>query len=277
MASRARARLGRARAVHRLRLRTRARRWPTSSAARRWRPTRELAAARRRRRPLPTSRRSSREVAARGRAARQGGRLDARRARRWPTSRAAYPGVPVFRVDAEHARSRSRQGVARLRRAGRAGRRRRCDAAVRDRFARVGTVVRRARAADGRRRRACAASARPTVALVVEAQVDAGVRARHARRRWPPSSSSRRWPAPPRCCARAATTRSRCAARSPRPAARPPAAWPRSSAAACARRFATPWTPSLERVIVIAAPPTRDEIADFLGALVSVYTIIIIA
>ena len=172
-------------------------------------------------------------VAARGRAAGPGGRLDPRRPRRWPPLRGGLPRPPGLPRAAQHARR---------------------GAPGRDRAA-PATTTQDAGARPGRRATSSPSSARSSssttrsstspmalmscapayVALVAEAQVDAGVRARPARRQARPSSSSRRSPARPSCCAAATSTRWRCAARSPRPAAPPPAGWPRSSAAACAR------------------------------------------
>ena len=142
-------------------------------------------------------------------------------------------------------------------------------AELRELFGRVGTVV---EVPEPLMRVAGATSGVGPAywALLVEAQVDAAIRRgmppARRRRRWSP----RRWPAPPRCCARGRTTRWRCAAPSPRPAARPPAGSRRSSAAASAPPSRRPWTTRWTR-------EGREEIADFLGALITVYVIVIIA
>ena len=120
--------------------------------------------------------------------------------------RAAYPGTPVFRVEPNTPVALGRGALAfaepdapvddDLR------------AAVRDQFARVGTVV------DVPERLMVVAGALRGVgpaywALLVEAQVDAAVRrgmpADAGVRRW----SRRRWAGRPSCCASATTTRSR--------------------------------------------------------------------
>ena len=221
------------------------RRWPRSSAARRWPPTASWPSG-------PTSSSSAHKpaqleaVAARDRRARarrssrSSARHDAGRpARRLPRHAGVPRCMPNNAVEVRPGRS--------LRR-GRSRRRRRAlepqvARAVRPR--RHGR--RRAGGADRRRHGAARASAPPTGALVVEAWIDAGDPPRHAARRPRRGSWSRRWPAPPRCCAPAthdtlaAAPRGHLAGRVDRARAA------RAGARRRARRVRTTrWTPSLE-------------------------------
>jgi pyrroline-5-carboxylate reductase len=152
--------------------------------------------------------------------------------------RAAYPGAPVLRLEPNTPSEVGRGVLAfaepdepvdedlhRL---------------VRDRFARLGTVVEvpeRLMGVAG----ACMGVAPAYWALFVEAWVDAAVRRGMPAaplRRWSPKG----WPARPSCCATGTATRSRCGAPSPRPAAPPRAGWPRWRPAACERRSRARWT-----------------------------------
>ena len=120
------------------------------------------------------------------------------------------------------------------------------------------------------------------VALVVEAQVDAGVAPRHARRPGAPSSSiGRRWPARPRCCAaREYDT----LARAPRGHLARRRHRPRASARSSAAGVRAAFSDAMDAVVTGAADGTRallvlatarDTIADYVNALFLVYTILI--
>ena len=184
--------------------------------------------------------------------------------------RAAYPDAPVVPRRAQHAGRGRARGVLAF-----AGRRRAASAderqgAVRARRRPSSSVPERLMAVAG----AISGVGPAYWALLVEALVDAAVRrgmpaaaGRHTRRPRP-------WPAPPSCSRPRRRHARACAARWPRPAARPPAGWRRSSAAACAPPSPTRWTTWLGGLI---ADGTRSEIADFLDALILVYTLIIFA
>ena len=273
---RARARLGRARAVHRLRLGPRRGARRRSSAARRWPPTRELAeradlvVLAHKPAQLDDGRRGDRRAPPRR-------RLDARRARRWRELRAAYPATPVVPHQAEHA-GRAPARRARLRRARRRRATRPLARAVHELFGRA-----RPRSSTvpeplmRRRRRDSAASGPAYLALVAEAQVDAAVR-----RGLPAALAATlvtETMAGTAALLRARERRhaARCAARSPRPAARPPAASRRSSAAACAPPSRTRWTTwSTERDDARPRHGARRSPTSS-SALIFVYALIIIA
>ena len=112
-------------------------------------------------------------------------------------------------------------------------------------------------------------------AACVEAQVDAGVRAGHARRSWPPSSSSRRWPARPRCCARRGGDT--LAAR--REVTSPGGSTARGLAALERAGVRAAFPDAMDAVVrpMTSWPPTRDDIADYVGTLFFVYSLLIIA
>ena len=225
--------------AHRRRLRPRGARWPPSSAARRSSSNRELAE--RADLVILAHKPAQLEAVARevGGAAR-GRRLAARRARPLAELRGRLPGRAGRSASSRTRRSRSRRGVTLLAEPAdepaRAARSRSCSRASARSCEVPEPLMRRRRGLIGRRprllgaggrgagrRRRSGAACRRRVAQRLVTRDDG----RHA-----PSS-----------CAPASTTRSRCAARSPRRAARPRAGWPRSSAAACARRSPTRWTP----------------------------------
>ena len=98
----------------------------------------------------------------------------------------------------------------------------------------------------------------------------------------PPSSSSRRWPAPPSCCAAGTSTRWRCAARSPRPGAptaRGLAALERGGVrAAFSDALDAVLAPTRRRAgVILVLATARDQIASYVSALLFVYTLMIIA
>ena len=226
-------RLGRAGAVHRRAARAAPRRWPREVGGEAVASNRELAE---RADVVVLAHKPAQldAVAQRDRRQREGASSRSSRARRWPSSRAAYPDTPVVPRRAEHAgrgaprRARLRRPDAPVDERARARRCTSCSAASARSSTSPSTLMRVAGATGG---------VGPAYwALLVEA------------RSTPPSAAAcRRQVASTlvdrddgrhrRAAARARLRHARaCAARSPRPAARPRAGSPRSSAAACGPR-----------------------------------------
>ena len=181
--------------------------------------------------------------------------------------RSAYPGVPVFRIEpntaAEVGRGVHAFAIADAQE----------DAALREQvrelFARSGTVVdvpERLMTVAG----ACSGVGPAYWALLVEAWVDAAVKAGMPA----PMAGTlvRETMAGSAELLRDARHAGRAARGRLARAARPPAGWRRSSAAACVPRSPAPWTTWWAADVEV-----REQIAEFLGALLWVYTIIVIA